>query len=85
MIVELHVISFVHNHVRWQLLALQVKEIIIFSFFFGIMIYDDYIYIGRFYFILLLERVAAERCDKIGQSVGYAVRGETKVKREEGK
>ncbi|KAI8145909.1 P-loop containing nucleoside triphosphate hydrolase protein [Fennellomyces sp. T-0311] len=25
------------------------------------------------------ERVAAERCDKIGQSVGYAIRGETKV------
>ncbi|KAI7859753.1 P-loop containing nucleoside triphosphate hydrolase protein [Circinella umbellata] len=25
------------------------------------------------------ERVAAERCDKIGQSVGYAVRGETKI------
>lgn len=27
----------------------------------------------------LIERVAAERCDKIGGSVGYAVRGETKV------
>ncbi|KAI8987072.1 P-loop containing nucleoside triphosphate hydrolase protein [Pilobolus umbonatus] len=25
------------------------------------------------------ERVAAERCEKIGQTVGYAVRGETKV------
>ncbi|KAI9264369.1 hypothetical protein BDA99DRAFT_55321 [Phascolomyces articulosus] len=25
------------------------------------------------------ERVAAERCEKIGQSVGYAVRGETKI------
>ena len=28
---------------------------------------------------LHIERVAAERCDRIGGSVGYAVRGETKV------
>ncbi|KAI9472058.1 MAG: P-loop containing nucleoside triphosphate hydrolase protein [Benjaminiella poitrasii] len=28
------------------------------------------------------ERVAAERCEKIGETVGYAVRGETKMSRE---
>jgi ATP-dependent RNA helicase DHX57 len=27
----------------------------------------------------LIERVAAERCEKIGNTVGYAIRGETKV------
>jgi HrpA-like RNA helicase len=34
---------------------------------------------SSFYGFNLIERVAAERCEKIGNTVGYAIRGETKV------